>query len=65
MKLDLVDREEEDSVEYSLKSTWFFNPKKSNGLTGEEEMVFPHLMILGMVATTLIEKPAAVGIVGT
>ncbi|XP_012225459.1 sensory neuron membrane protein 1-like isoform X1 [Linepithema humile] len=64
VKLDLVDREEEDSVEYSLKSTWFFNPKKSNGLTGEEEMVYPHLMILGMVGATLIEKPAAVGIVG-
>lgn len=65
VKFDLVDREDEDSVEYSLKSTWFFNPKKSNGLTGEEIMVYPHLMILGMVATTLLEKPAAIPIVGT
>lgn len=64
MKFDLVDREDEDSVEYSMKSTWFFNPKKSNGLTGEEIMVYPHLMILGMVAATLREKPAAIGVVG-
>ncbi|XP_011635608.1 sensory neuron membrane protein 1-like isoform X1 [Pogonomyrmex barbatus] len=64
LKLDLVDREDEDTVEYSMKSTWFFNPKKSNGLTGEEIMVYPHVMILGMVAATLKEKPAAIPVVG-
>lgn len=64
MKLDLVDREDEDSVEYSMKSKWIFNPKKSNGLTGEEIMVYPHLMILGMVGATLRDKPAAIGVVG-
>ncbi|XP_018359576.1 PREDICTED: sensory neuron membrane protein 1-like isoform X1 [Trachymyrmex cornetzi] len=64
VKFDLVDREDEDSVEYSMKTTWFFNPKKSNGLTGEEIMVFPHLMILGMVGATLLDKPAAIGVVG-
>lgn len=65
MKLDLLDREDEDSVEYSMKSTWFFNPKKSKGLTGDEDMVFPHLMILGMAMMTLRDKPAAMPIVGT
>ncbi|XP_012524456.2 sensory neuron membrane protein 1 isoform X2 [Monomorium pharaonis] len=64
LKFDLVDREDEDSVEYSMKSWWIFNPKKSKGLTGEEIMVYPHLMILGMVAATLLEKPAAIGVVG-
>jgi len=63
--VDLIDREDDDSVEYSLQSTWYFNPKKSNGLTGEEEMVFPHLMILGMVGATLRERPAAIGVIGT
>ncbi|KAG7191191.1 hypothetical protein KM043_013986 [Ampulex compressa] len=62
-KVDLVDREDDDSVEYSLKATWYFNPAKSNGLTGEEELVFPHLLILGMVLTTLREKPTAIGVV--
>ncbi|KMQ89696.1 sensory neuron membrane protein [Lasius niger] len=47
-----------------MKSTWFFNPKKSNGLTGDEDMVFPHLMILGMAMMTLRDKPAAMPIVG-
>ncbi|KAH0954151.1 hypothetical protein HN011_012146 [Eciton burchellii] len=63
-KVDLVDREDDDSVEYSLKSTWYFNPKKSNGLTGEEDMVFPHLMILGIVGATMKERPAAIGVIG-
>lgn len=65
MKLDLIDREEDDSLEYSMKSAWWFNKKKSNGLTGEEDMVFPHLMILGMVMATLRDKPSAIGVVGT
>lgn len=64
VKIDLIDREDEDSLEYSIKSTWFFNPKKSNGLTGNEDMVFPHLMILGMALMTLKEKPAAMPIIG-
>lgn len=57
-----MDREEDDSVEYNLKATWYFNPSKSNGLTGEEELVLPHLLILAMVVTTLREKPTAIGI---
>ncbi|XP_050445095.1 sensory neuron membrane protein 1-like [Cataglyphis hispanica] len=64
VKFDLIDREDEDSVEYSMKSTWFFNRKKSNGLTGEEDMVFPHLMILSMAMMTLKDKPAAMPVVG-
>lgn len=65
VKIDLIDREDEDSVEYSIKATWFFNPKKSNGLTGNEDMVVPHLMILSMALMTLKEKPAAMPIIGT
>lgn len=65
MKLDLVDREEDDSVEYSQMTKWFFNKGKSKGLTGDEDMVFPHLMILGMVMATLKDKPTAIGVVGT
>lgn len=63
-KEDLIDREDDDSVEYSIKAKWFFNPKKSNGLTGDEEMVFPHLIILSMVGATLKDKPSAMGVVG-
>ncbi|XP_017795434.1 PREDICTED: sensory neuron membrane protein 1-like [Habropoda laboriosa] len=61
-KVDLVDREEDDSLEYGLKATWYFNPSRSNGLTGEEEIVFPHVLILSMIKVTLMEQPAAIGI---
>ena len=62
-KVNLEDREEDDTVEYNFKSTWYFNPSKSNGLTGEEELVVPHLFILGMIKLTLMEQPSAIGIV--
>ncbi|XP_029047510.2 sensory neuron membrane protein 1-like [Osmia bicornis bicornis] len=62
-KVNLEDREEDDTVEYNFKSTWYFNPSLSNGLTGEEEVVVPHLFILGMFQITLIEQPKAIGIV--
>ncbi|XP_026669914.1 sensory neuron membrane protein 1 isoform X2 [Ceratina calcarata] len=61
-KVDLVDREEDDSVEYNIKTTWYYNPSRSNGLTGEEEIYFPHIVILTMVKTTLKEQPGALGI---
>ncbi|XP_072748130.1 sensory neuron membrane protein 1-like [Anoplolepis gracilipes] len=60
LKVDLVDREIEDTVEYSMKNTWFFNSKKSNGLTGNEDVVLPNLMILTMAMMTMKEKPAAI-----
>ena len=60
-KVNLVDREEDDSVEYSSITTWFFNPKLSSPLTGEEELVIPHLFIVGMVKLILKYQPKAVG----
>ncbi|XP_051174134.1 sensory neuron membrane protein 1-like [Leptopilina boulardi] len=63
-KVNLIDHEEDDTVEYNMKNWFVFNPSKSNGLTGEEEVVFPHLLILGMVMGTLREKPNAIGLVG-
>lgn len=62
-KVNLVDREEDDSVEYNLKNTWYFNPSRSNGLTGEEEIVMPHIVILSIVKITLVEQPGAIGII--
>lgn len=61
-KENLVDREEDDSVEYNLKNVWFFNPSLSSPLTGEEELVFPHLLILSMIKITLEQQPGAIGI---
>ncbi|XP_076179676.1 sensory neuron membrane protein 1 [Ptiloglossa arizonensis] len=62
-KVNLIDREEDDSVEYNLKATWYFNPARSNGLTGEEELVVPHVLILSVVKIALMEQPGAMGII--
>lgn len=63
LKVNLVDREEDDSVEYNIKATWYFNPSRSEGLTGEEVLVFPHILILSMLKITLQEQPGAIGII--
>ncbi|XP_076639657.1 sensory neuron membrane protein 1 [Colletes latitarsis] len=62
-KVNLVDRDEDDSVEYNVKATWYFNPSRSNGLTGDEVLYFPHILILSIVKITLAEQPAAMGII--
>ncbi|KAK9307566.1 hypothetical protein QLX08_002177 [Tetragonisca angustula] len=61
-KINLVDREEDDSVEYSTRTTWFFNPSLSSPLTGEEEIVIPHLFIVSMVKLIIKYQPKAVGV---
>nr|AIU56857.1 sensory neuron membrane protein 1 [Microplitis mediator] len=62
-KVDLVDREEDDTVEYKNKATWVFNQAKSApGLTEDVVLVFPHVMILSMILATVREKPAMVGL---
>lgn len=63
-KTDLVDREEDDTVEYSIKNKWIFRADLSGpGLTGEEMLVLPHVFILAMVMTTVREKPTMVPVV--
>lgn len=61
----MVDREEDDTVEYCNKATFIFNQAKSApGLTEDVVLVFPHAMILGMILATVREKPAMVGLAG-
>ncbi|XP_066583077.1 sensory neuron membrane protein 1-like isoform X2 [Prorops nasuta] len=64
-KVDLIDREEDDSVIYKQRVTWVFNKEKSGpGLTEDTEIVFPHMMMLAIIMATVKEKPSALGIVG-
>lgn len=62
-KNDLVDNDEDDTVTYSPRNTFIFKPEKSNGLTGEEELMLPHIFILAMIFATLREKPSAVPLI--
>lgn len=45
-KAELMDHEEDDSVSFNNRNTWFFNKLKSGALTGDEIITIPHLLIL-------------------
>lgn len=62
-KDNLIDRDEDDSVEYAMKNTFYFDADKSEGLTGEEELMLPHVFILAMVMTVLRDKPSAMPVI--
>jgi len=45
-KAELLDHEEDDSVSFNNRDTWFFNRQKSVPLTGDEIITIPHILIL-------------------
>ncbi|XP_058792828.1 sensory neuron membrane protein 1-like isoform X2 [Phymastichus coffea] len=47
-----------------MRNTYYFNAEKSNGLTGNEEIVIANLFALGLVNTLMREKPSAIPIFG-
>lgn len=42
IKHDEIDDEDQDTLEYTLKKLWIFQPDMSNGLTGEEQITLLH-----------------------
>ncbi|XP_023315904.1 sensory neuron membrane protein 1-like isoform X1 [Trichogramma pretiosum] len=62
-KVDIVDRKEDDTVEYSLKNKWIFVPGKSDGLDGQEELVMPHIFMLALIMAGVRERPKAMPII--
>ncbi|KAG5323823.1 SNMP1 protein, partial [Acromyrmex heyeri] len=61
-KEDVVDREEDDTVEYSLRQLWYFNEEKSIMSENVEIYAFHPLMI----AITLIiqrDRPSTMGVI--
>ncbi|KAJ8687777.1 hypothetical protein QAD02_023571 [Eretmocerus hayati] len=64
-KTDLFDRLDDDTLEYSVKRKWIFRPDLSEGLTGKEEVILPHVFILATVMSTLREKPHLMPLVNT
>lgn len=56
-KVNLVDREEDDTVEYQIKKTWYFNASRSEGLTGNEVLVVPHMLIYAVLAGMIRQRP--------
>lgn len=61
-KENIVDREEDDTVEYSLRQVWYFNQEKSVLPENTEIYTFHPIMI----AVTLIiqrDKPSTMGVI--
>ncbi|XP_077281614.1 sensory neuron membrane protein 1-like isoform X1 [Temnothorax americanus] len=61
-KENIVDREEDDTVEYSLRQVWYFNQEKS--IMSEEVEIYTFHPI--MIAVTLIiqrDKPSTMGVI--
>jgi hypothetical protein len=45
-KLNIVDHEDDDTVAFNLKDTWYFNQDESGNLTGDEIITIPNVLLL-------------------
>lgn len=63
-KENIVDREEDDSVEYSLRQTWHFNPEKSI-MSEKAEIYMFHPIMISVVLIIQRDKPSAMSIIST
>ena len=63
-KVNQQDHEEDDTITFNFKSTFYFNQEKSGSLTGDEELTVPNYFALAIVNLVLRDKPSAIPIVG-
>lgn len=57
VKYDLVDDDEADTLEYSYKNIFIYDPSKNGpGLTGEEMITLVHPLILGMALSVNVDR---------
>jgi hypothetical protein len=45
-KVNIVDHEDDDTVSFNLKDTWYFNKEESGNLTGDEIITIPNVLLL-------------------
>lgn len=53
-----MDNDSDDTLSFTLKQQFIFKPELSNGLTGDEELFFPNLIMFGTVLTVMREREA-------
>nr|QRF70962.1 sensory neuron membrane protein [Semiothisa cinerearia] len=63
-KVEIEDHEEDDTITYKKVDKFLFKPELSGpGLTGEETIVLPHLLMLGPVIAVSRTNPAMISMV--
>ncbi|CAK1542972.1 unnamed protein product [Leptosia nina] len=64
-KVEIEDNEESDTINYKKRDTFYFKKALSApGLTGEEEIVLPHIFMISMATIVAREKPAMLNMLG-
>lgn len=58
LRENIVDNDVDDTLSYTLKQQFIFRPDLSNGLTGEEEVFVPNLIMFGTLMTVKREREA-------
>ncbi|XP_032687350.1 sensory neuron membrane protein 1-like [Odontomachus brunneus] len=61
-KENIVDQEEEDSVEYSLKQVWYFNREKS-AMSDDVDIYSFHPVMLAIILIAQRDKPSAMAVI--
>jgi hypothetical protein len=58
LRENIEDNDFDDTLSYTLKQQFIFRPELSNGLTGEEEVYVPNLIMFGTLMTVKREREA-------
>lgn len=56
LREDIQDNDKEDTISYTLKNRFIFRPDLSKGLTGEEIVTVPHMVILASIFTVKMDR---------
>nr|QIJ45702.1 sensory neuron membrane protein [Glyphodes pyloalis] len=64
-KVEVEEHDEDDTITYKKRDYFYFRPDLSGpGLTGEETVVIPHLLMLGIATIVNRDKPAMMNMLG-
>lgn len=58
LRENLVDNDFDDTISFTLKQQFIFRPELSDGLTGNEEVFLPNLIMFGTLMTVKREREA-------
>ncbi|KAL7302088.1 hypothetical protein TKK_0005317 [Trichogramma kaykai] len=62
-KVAQADRKSDDTVEYRVKNTYYYNKELSDPLTGDEEITVPNYFLLGLVSAIMKIRKSALPLI--